>query len=124
GPDETGMASRVRQRLGGIAVVQAFSQEGRQHRYFMNFVAAAVRARRRALRAENATSLATGIVSSLVMAVVLLVGARHVLKQQLTLGGLLVFLAYLGTLHEQVNSLSGLAPALREASARARRVME
>jgi len=121
---ETGMESHVQQTLAGIPVVQAFSQEGRQHRYFMNFVTAAVRARRRALLAENATSLATGIVSSLVMAVVLLVGARHVLDHQLTLGGLLVFLAYLGTLHEQVNSFSGIAPALREASASARRVME
>ena len=90
----------------------------------MNFVTAAVSARRRALLAENATSLATGMVSAVVMAVVLLVAARHVLDHQLTLGGLLVFLAYLGSLQEQVGSFAGVAPALREASASARRVME
>src|SRR5437588_5348346 len=121
---ESGMESHVQQTLAGIPVVQAFGQEGRQHRYFMNFVTAAVIARRRALLAENATSLATGMVSAVVMAVVLLVAARHVLDRQLTLGGLLVFLAYLGSLQEQVNSFAGVVPALREARASARRVME
>jgi ATP-binding cassette subfamily B protein/subfamily B ATP-binding cassette protein MsbA len=121
---ESGMESHVQQTLAGIPVVQAFGQEGREHRYFMNFVTAAVRARRRALLTENAASLATGMVSAVVTAVVLLVGARHVLDHQLTLGGLLVFLASLGSLQEQVHSFSGIAPALREASASARRVME
>jgi ATP-binding cassette, subfamily B, bacterial len=121
---ESGMESHVQQTLAGIPVVQAFGQEGRQHRYFMNFVTAAVSARRRALLAENATSLATGMVSAVVNGVVLLVAARQVLDHQLTLGGLLVFIAYLGSLQEQVNSFAGMAPALREARASARRVME
>jgi ATP-binding cassette subfamily B protein/subfamily B ATP-binding cassette protein MsbA len=90
----------------------------------MEFVTAAVRARRKAVVAENATSLASGLVSAVVMAVVLLVAARHVLDHQLTLGGLLVFIAYLGSLQEQVRAFSGLAPALRGATASARRVLE
>jgi ATP-binding cassette subfamily B protein len=121
---ESGMESHVQQTLAGIPVVQAFGQEGRQHRYFMQFVTAAVRARRRAVIAENATSLATGAVSAVVMAIVLLVAARHVLDHRLTLGGLLVFVAYLASLQDQVRAFSGLAPALREATASARRVME
>ena len=121
---EAGMESHVQQTLAGIPVVQAFGQEGRQHRYFMEFVTAAVRARRRAVVAENATSLASGMVSAIVMAVVLLVAARHVLDHQLTLGGLLVFIAYLGSLQEQVRAFSGLVPALRSATASARRVLE
>ena len=121
---ESGMESHVPQTLAGIPVVQAFGQEGRQHRHFMQFVGAAVRARRRAVFAENATSLASGMVSALVTAVVLLVAARHVMSGQLTLGGLLVFVAYLGSLQEEVKNFSGLAPALREASASAQRVME
>ena len=121
---ESGMESHVQQTLAGIPVVQAFGQEGRQHRYFMQFVTAAVRARRRAVIAENATSLATGMTSAVVMAIVLLVAAHHVLDHRLTLGGLLVFVAYLGSLQDQVKAFSGLAPALREASASGRRVLE
>jgi ATP-binding cassette subfamily B protein/subfamily B ATP-binding cassette protein MsbA len=121
---ESGMESHVQQTLAGIPVVQAFGQERRQHRHFMQFVTAAVRARRRAVLAENATSLATGTASAVVMAIVLLVAARHVLDHRLTLGGLLVFVAYLGSLQDQVKAFSGLAPALREARASARRVME
>jgi len=121
---ESGMESHVQQTLAGIPVVQAFGQEGRQHRHFMQFVSAAVRARRRAVLAENATSLATGLLSAAVMAVVLLVATRHVMDHRLTLGGLLVFVAYLGSLQDQVRAFSGLAPALRDASASARRVLE
>src|SRR5438874_9539772 len=118
------MESHVQQTLAGIPVVQAFGQEGRQHRHFMAFVGAAVQARRRAVLAENATSLATGVLSALVTAAVLIVAGRHVLSHQLSLGGLLVFVAYLGALQEQVKAFAGLLPALREAGASARRVME
>src|SRR5205807_9275957 len=48
----------------------------------------------------------------------------RVLDHRLTRGGLLVFVAYLCSLQDQVKAFSGLAPALREASASARRVLE
>jgi ATP-binding cassette, subfamily B, bacterial len=51
-------------------------------------------------------------------------GARQVLASQLTLGELLVFLAYLGQMFEPLNQLSQVGSTLSSASASTRRVFE
>jgi ATP-binding cassette subfamily B protein/subfamily B ATP-binding cassette protein MsbA len=55
---------------------------------------------------------------------VLWVGARHVLAGRLSLGTLLVFLAYLRALQEQLKLLTGVYTTLQESGASADRVLE
>ncbi len=103
---ETRIESHVQQTLGGIPVVQSFAQEDRQLRQFVEMAGAAVKTQRRAAVIGGLAHLFSGGISSVGAAVVLFVGAKQVLAGTLTVGHLLVFLAYLGALHGQLVTLA------------------
>ena len=121
---ESGIQSHVQQTLSGIAVVQAFAQEQREHETFQRFAADAIRIRQRNILLDNLTSLWSGLVIVLGTGVILLMGGRQVLAGQLTVGTLLVFLAYLSSLHGQARALTGTYIALQGLGAEIDRVME
>jgi ATP-binding cassette subfamily B protein/subfamily B ATP-binding cassette protein MsbA len=64
------------------------------------------------------------MITTLGTAIVLAAGGLLVLDGSLTLGSLLVFLAYLGTLSSAANGLMGVYGGLRESAASLRRVVE
>jgi ATP-binding cassette subfamily B protein/subfamily B ATP-binding cassette protein MsbA len=68
--------------------------------------------------------LATGLVTTAGRGLVLYAGARQVMAGTLTVGGLLVFLAYLGTLQDQIGQFAGIYAKLQGARARIDRVTE
>ena len=116
--------AHVHQTLTGLQVVQAFGQEERQARRFLALGADAVRAERRTIGLAGLNKLLAESVTSLGYAVVLLIGARQVLDGHLTIGGLLVFLAYVTTLQTSLVAFAAVRPALQELRPQTRRVCE
>jgi ATP-binding cassette subfamily B protein/subfamily B ATP-binding cassette protein MsbA len=116
--------SHIHQTMIGIPVVQAYAQEDRQQQRFTDFTNDALRAQRRSTLIGSISGLTSGIAATLGTGVILWFGGRHVLEGRLSLGSLLVFLAYLGTLQGQLKALTGIYNALQETRASADRVLE
>jgi ATP-binding cassette, subfamily B, bacterial len=121
---EVDMQAHVQQTLAGMPVVQGFAQEQRHGRQFGELARTAVRSHLRGVLVGGLNNLASGLVTTVGTAVVLLVGARAVMAGDLTIGGLLVFVAYVATLHEQVGALTGIYSSLQRARASIDRVTE
>jgi ATP-binding cassette subfamily B protein/subfamily B ATP-binding cassette protein MsbA len=121
---ESRIQSHVQQTLSGIPVVQAFSQEERERRRLQEFASAAIRARQRRTLVSSLNGLTSGLTTTLGTGAILWVGARHVLDGQLTVGAILVFLAYLGSLQAQMKALTAIYGALQMTGASVDRVME
>jgi ATP-binding cassette, subfamily B, bacterial len=116
--------SHVQRTLAGMPVVQSFAGEERHSRRFRSLADLAIRSQRRNAVIGSWASLGRDIISVLAAAVVLWVGAQHVLSGQLTVGSLLVFLAYLSTLRSQVGVITGTYAGLQGVGASVDRVME
>jgi ATP-binding cassette, subfamily B, bacterial len=118
------LQSHVQQTLAGINVVQAFGGEWRQHRHFEQLAGAAVGSQVRIALASGLNTLASGMVGTLGVAVVLLVGAHQALDGDLTIGSLIVFVSYLTVLQTQLGGLAGIYPSLQAARPSIDRVVE
>jgi ATP-binding cassette subfamily B protein len=118
------LQSHVQQTLAGITVVQAFGGEWRQHRYFEQLAGAAVGSQVRIALTSGLNSLASGMVGALGAAVVLFVGAHQALDGDITIGSLIVFIAYLTILQTQLGGLSGIYTSLQAARPSIDRVVE
>jgi ATP-binding cassette subfamily B protein/subfamily B ATP-binding cassette protein MsbA len=121
---ESRVQSQVQRVLSGIQVVQAFAQEERERLRFRDFTAAALEALRRTTLLAGRYGLVSGLVLTLGTGAVVLVGARHVLAGQLSVGGLLVFLAYLAALQTHLQAFTGIHATLQETGAGIDRVVE
>ncbi len=121
---ESRLQSHIQQTLTGIPVVQAFGQEERESSRFTAFAADAIRTQQRSALLGSVNSLSSGLVTTLGSGVILWIGAQSVLAGTLTLGSILVFLAYLNALQTQMKVFAGLYPALQSLSASAQRVVE
>ena len=116
--------SHVQQTLSGISVVQALAQEERERQRFEEFTEDAVQAQKRTLWLTSLSNLAAGLVITLGTGAVLWLGAWHVRDGRLSLGSLLVFLAYLRSLQGHLGSLTKIYGTLQEIGASADRVAE
>jgi ATP-binding cassette subfamily B protein/subfamily B ATP-binding cassette protein MsbA len=114
----------VQQTLLGIPVVQTFTQEQREQERFEAFARDSLRAQRRGALLSSLAGLATGLAGTLGTGAVVWLGAHHVLEGRLSLGDLLVFLAYLTALQTHLKSLTGVYGTYQEQSAAADRVVE
>jgi ATP-binding cassette subfamily B protein/subfamily B ATP-binding cassette protein MsbA len=121
---EARIQAHVQQTLTGIPVVQAFVQEDRERQRFEVFTDQAIQAQWRSTLLGSFSDLASGLTLTLGTGAVLWVGARHVLEGQLEVGSLLVFLAYLRSLHGHLKVLTGIYPTLQETGAGVDRVLE
>jgi ATP-binding cassette subfamily B protein len=121
---EAQMYGTVEQALTGIEVVQAFGREPALDQQF----------RMHADRALHAVSAATGVqlrlkvLADLVLAAgsagILWLGGTQVLHHQLTVGTLLVFLAYLASLYAPLETMVYSSSTIQSAMASALRVLE
>jgi ATP-binding cassette subfamily B protein/subfamily B ATP-binding cassette protein MsbA len=118
------LASHVQQTLTGLPVVQAFSQEEREHERFQQFAEHAIRAQQRSTLVGSLNALSSGLVATLGAGLILWFGARKVTEGTLTVGGLLVFLAYLASLQAQMKSLAPIYTALQGFGASVERVID
>ena len=121
---ESRIQSHVQQTLSGMVVVKAFAQEEREHNRFREFSRAIIEAQKRSTLTGSFYNLLSGGFNSLGNGLILYVGAHYVISGRLTIGSLLVFLSYLGTLQGQLKAFTGIYSSLQSAGASVDRVME
>ncbi len=103
---ESNALSTVQEVLGSLRVVRAFGQEEREGERFERQADDGLRARLRASHAAGAFSLLVASTTTAGTAAVLFVGVRHVQSDALTLGNLLVVMAYLAELYAPIQSIA------------------
>jgi ATP-binding cassette, subfamily B, bacterial len=116
---EVQIESHLQQTLSGMRVVQTFAQEEREHGRLQRLAVESVLAHRRSALLRGLSTGAAGVVTTVTTGLVLGLGAREVLRGALSIGQLLVFMAYLTTLNAQLvnlantyNAARGLAPSI------------
>jgi ATP-binding cassette subfamily B protein/subfamily B ATP-binding cassette protein MsbA len=88
------LTSLVHQTLAGLPMVQAFTAEQRHARLFSAQADELVKLDRRAAITGNAYGLVNGLATAVAAAIILYVGGRRVMAGALSVGSLVVFLAY------------------------------
>jgi ATP-binding cassette, subfamily B, bacterial len=92
---ESSALSVVQEVLTTLRVVKAFGQEEHEHSRFVSKSGEGMRARIRLAFMEGGVALAIGLTTAAGTGAVLLIGVRHVQAGDLTLGSLLLVMAYL-----------------------------
>jgi ATP-binding cassette subfamily B protein/subfamily B ATP-binding cassette protein MsbA len=103
--NQSELFSSVHQAVSSIALVQAFDSAARNSTRFGNIAADAVRLFRRRKVLDGLFGLMSALVTTVGTAVVLYVGALQILDGSMTVGSLLVFLAYLKLLQAAAQGL-------------------
>jgi subfamily B ATP-binding cassette protein MsbA len=121
---ESDIASVASEALTAIRVVQAYTTEQRHEQRFQEHNEERLVAGLDAVRLQSKLSPAIDVVTALGTALVLWFGAHRVLNGEMSLGLLLVFLAYLSQLYRPMRSLSKLAWVVSRGQASADRLEE
>ena len=121
---ESDLASVVQESMSSVRVVKAFAredfEEARLDREGQATIDLALRARRYKARLVPSVDIIVAIGTCLVLGV----GARLVLAGELTAGGLLVFVIYLGKMYKPMKDMSKMSDTLSKASVSAERIRE
>jgi ABC-type transport system involved in Fe-S cluster assembly fused permease/ATPase subunit len=96
----------VQEVLGALRVVKALGQEGREADRFVSHSDQGLRARLRVLLIAGGLGLLVGLATALGTAAVLYIGVGHVQAGTLTLGELLLVMAYLAQLYSPLETIS------------------
>jgi ATP-binding cassette subfamily B protein/subfamily B ATP-binding cassette protein MsbA len=121
---EGSMMSVVEQSLSSVPAIQAFTREEHEVRRFRSYADRTVLAYVRSTVAGLWFELFAGLVTTIGTAGVIYVGADLALRGELTAGTIVVFLSYLSSLYEPLNSITQTAPTIQAAAAEADRVSE
>jgi ABC-type multidrug transport system fused ATPase/permease subunit len=121
---EAHIQSHLQQTLTGIPVVQSFVQEEREQERFEHFAHSAIRAQQRSTLIGSLNGLSSGLIANLGSGAIIWIGAHHVVESELTIGGLLVFLYYVGSLQTQIKVLASIHTTLQRLSASVDRVTQ
>ena len=119
--DVLGFAGHV---LGSLAMVKAFVRESHELERFREKGLHALHARLRLTTHEAWFDFAAGLVTASGTALVLVVGGAHVRSGALTVGQLLVVLAYLAAVYDPMHMISYTLGQMQAAMTGARRVLE
>ena len=118
------MISVVEQTLGAVPVVQAYTREDVEHRRFRKFADKTLTAYIRSTFAGLWFELFAGLITTLGTAAVIYLGAELALQGKLTAGTIIVFVSYLASLYDPLDSLTHLTQTVQGAAAEADRVLE
>ena len=118
------IASLVEQSLTAIPAVQAFGREAHEDRRFRALASRTVDASFRSEVSQHQFRVATGAITALATAIVMAVGGWNVLEGRLSVGSLLVLLAYFAALYSPIETLVYLSEGFASAGAGARRILE
>jgi len=110
--------------LSAIHVVQAFTREPELHREFVQSSSESLGENLRLYLFQTLYSGAVNVMTALGTAVVIYLGARHVLDGTLTLGELIVFITYLASLYLPINQIFQTYGQVEGAKAGLRRCLE
>ena len=111
--ERVAVTSFVTQVVHALPVVQAFTAEPQNLRAFREITDRSVEASRRATTLEAAAGSVAAVIGSVAAAVLLVLGGQGVVRGTVTVGELVVFLAYARTLDAQFRSLLGVGRQLR-----------
>jgi ATP-binding cassette subfamily B protein/subfamily B ATP-binding cassette protein MsbA len=121
---EAKMVSVVEQTLGAVPAVQAFTREDIEEKRFRHYADRTVVAYVRSTVAGIWFEIVAGIVTTIGTAAIIYLGATLALQGKLTAGTIIVFLSYLGSLYDPLDSITHTAPTIQGAAAEADRVLE
>ena len=121
---EAELSTIVEQTLGALPAVQAFVREDVEEQRFRGSAAKTLAASLRATLAGIRFEVLAGIVTAIGTAAVIYVGTGRALDGQLTAGTLVVFLSYLSSLYDPLDSLTHTGQTVQSAVAGADRVLE
>jgi ATP-binding cassette, subfamily B, bacterial len=97
-----------------LRVIVAFGREGHEYRRFRTQGETAIDARVKLTVRQTVFSLAVGMITALGTALVLGVGAYHVLQHQLTAGELMVMLGYVSSIYQPLEQISNTFSTLQQ----------
>jgi ATP-binding cassette subfamily B protein/subfamily B ATP-binding cassette protein MsbA len=121
---ESTIYSLVQRTMSAIRVIQAFTKEEEEHRRFMAASADSLSA---SLQLYTLQTFYSGVVNAVIAvgtALVVWVGARHVMEGILSVGDLVVFTAYLASLYGPINTISQTLGMIEGGKAGLARVQE
>ena len=121
---ESKLVERIYEILSSIKVVKSFAREPHELQRFHRTGRETMSARLRLTWQESAFTLVVTAITMSGTALVLAVGGMHVLRHELTIGGLLVVTAYLGAVYNPLSSIAHTTGLLQSAIAGANRVRE
>ena len=121
---ESSLIGRAFETLSSVAAVKSFAREQHELARFSQSGDETMRARLELTWQESMFSVSVGAITVVGAALVLFVGGLHVLDGSLTIGGLLVVIAYLGAVYSPMSSIAHTTGSLQQALVSARRVRE
>jgi ABC-type multidrug transport system fused ATPase/permease subunit len=121
---ESSLVERMYEILSSIKVVKSFAREGHELARFRAAGDDTMRARLRLTWQESLFSVVVSAITLSGTALVLGVGGLHVLQGTLTVGSLLVVIAYLASVYTPLSSIAHTTGSLQQAVVSARRVRE
>ncbi|HEX6711943.1 MAG TPA: ABC transporter ATP-binding protein, partial [Thermoleophilaceae bacterium] len=121
---EAKMISVVEQTLGAVPAVQAFAREDIEEQRFRFWANRTVGAYIRATVTGIWFEIFAGIITTIGTAGIIYLGADLALRGELTAGTIIVFLSYLSSLYDPLDSLTHTTSTIQGAAAEADRVME
>lgn len=121
---ESALVSSVQESLSSIRAIQAFTLEPQTSDKFYEQSRRSLSANEKMTRTQLIYSACAGLAVSIGTAAVVWVAGHQVLNGNLSVGDILVFLAYLGMLYQPMNTFSQSASVIQSASAQLRRVFD
>lgn len=121
---ESTLVSTMQESLSSIRAVQAFTMEPLTGAKVRDQSEKSLEANQRMTRTQMIYSACAGLAVSLGTASVVWVASHQVMNGKLSIGDILVFLAYLGMLYQPMNTFSQSAAIIHSAGAQLRRVFE
>jgi subfamily B ATP-binding cassette protein MsbA len=118
------VSGRLTESLAGVRVVKGYHAEAGEERVFAGGVARLLENVLRTLTAFSLLSLGASVLTGLVGATVMYVGARQILAHALTLGGFMMFTAFLAFLVAPMFQVVGVGTQITEALAGLDRTQE
>lgn len=118
------LQSHVQQMLSAVPIIQGFTQERRFSARFRSIADESVRIERRGVVLSGLNELASGFASSCGLALVLWLAAEKTASGDMTVGSLLVFIAYMQIIQTQLKSFAGVFGSVQQARAGLDRVTD
>jgi ABC-type multidrug transport system fused ATPase/permease subunit len=116
--------SIIHEAISMLKVIVAFGRENYEHRRFRKQGEQAVDARVKLTVRQTLFSLVVATITGIGLALVIAIGARHVLKGALTIGLLYMFIDYLRKIYQPLEAISYTVGSLQEKLISLRRCFE
>jgi ABC-type multidrug transport system fused ATPase/permease subunit len=119
---ESNLISRLYETFSAIRLVKSFAREPYESARYKAAGDVTMQARIAITRQQSLFGVGVGTITILGTALVLIVGGIHVMRGQLTIGGMTIVIAYLGAVYGPLSAIAHTTGQLQGAIAGARRV--